>query len=182
MIRPVIHGPAVRSQLFLVGQAPGPHEAKFMKPFGWLAGRTLFGWLKQAFEADEEEVRRKVYLAAVARCFPGKAKGGGDRRPDPVEIENCRPWLEREVKILKPKLIIPIGTLAIEQVLGVKAPLVETVGRVQRHTWLGHTADVLCLPHPSGASTWHRAEPGKSLLQQALKTLSKHPAVIATFS
>src|ERR1700759_2537842 len=82
MIGPVVHGPPVVSGILLVGQAPGPREGSFGKPFAWTAGRTLFRWFEEAIGVGEEEFRAKVYMAAVARCFPGKAPGGGDRRPD----------------------------------------------------------------------------------------------------
>ncbi|MBL8954052.1 MAG: uracil-DNA glycosylase family protein [Myxococcaceae bacterium] len=171
MFGPVIHGPPVKTKVMLIGQAPGPHEHKVMKPFGWSAGKTMFRWFHEHVGWDEETFRARIYIAAVARCFPGKAKGGGDRKPDPTEMANCRPWLEREVKILKPELIIPVGTLAIEQVLGHKGPLVDVVGKSVEATYHGVTAEVLALPHPSGASTWHQTEPGKMLLQRAMKLL-----------
>src|SRR5687767_2097973 len=117
MVGPVVHGPPIVSRLLLIGQAPGPREGSIGRPFAWTAGRTLFAWLEGAIGAQEEEVRRRIYLSAVARCFPGKAPGGGDRRPDPEEILRCRSFLSREVAILRPRLIIPVGTLAIEQVL-----------------------------------------------------------------
>jgi uracil-DNA glycosylase len=176
MIGPVIHGPAIRTQVMLIGQAPGPHEGKVGKPFGWTAGKTLFRWFQATVGIDEETFRSRIYIAAVARCFPGKAKGGGDRKPDEIEMSNCRPWLQREVSIIKPKLIIPVGTLAIEQVLGRKAPLIDFVGQKFRARYHGVEADIICLPHPSGASTWHRSQPGISLLEKALLLLKGHPA------
>jgi uracil-DNA glycosylase len=174
MVGPVVHGPAVASRVFLLGQAPGPHEGKFGRPFAWTAGKTMFKWFHRALGVDEETFRARVYMAAVARCFPGKANGGGDRKPDPGEIDNCRPWLEREVAILKPKLLLPVGTLAIEQVLGTRQPLIDVVGKSLHTTYLGQQVDVVCLPHPSGASTWHRQEPGIALLAAALQLISHH--------
>lgn len=181
MIGPVVHGPPVLSSILLVGQAPGPHEASIGRPFAWTAGKTLFRWFEEALGISEEQFRHGVYMAAVARCFPGKAKGGGDRKPDPQEIERCRPFLEREVAILRPRLIVPVGTLAIEQVLGHKGPLSEIVGAARRARYHGVEADVICLPHPSGASTWHKTEPGVGLLAKALRLLARHPEVKRTF-
>lgn len=180
MIGPVVHGPPVASRVFLLGQAPGPHEGKFGRPFAWTAGKTMFKWFQRTLGVDEETFRARVYMAAVARCFPGKASGGGDRRPDPGEIDNCRPWIEREVAILKPALILPVGTLAIEQVLGTSQPLIDVVGKPLHRTWLGRRVDVVCLPHPSGASTWHRKEPGISLLEAALQLISNHAVMRET--
>lgn len=177
MIGPVVHGPPVRSRVILVGQAPGPREGSFGKPFAWTAGRTMFRWFEEALGVDEATFRARVYMAAVARCFPGKASGGGDRRPDAVEIEQCRTWLEREAAILEPELVIAVGTLAIEQVLAVKLPLAEVVGSRRKARWMGRQVDVVALPHPSGASPWHKMEPGKTLLGKALRQLGRHPAM-----
>jgi uracil-DNA glycosylase len=180
MIRPVVHGPAVVSRVLLVGQAPGPREGSFGRPFAWTAGKTMFGWFEGALGIGEEALRERVYIAAVARCFPGKAKGGGDRKPDPAEISRCRGFLEREVAILQPDLVLPIGALAIEQVTGHKGKLVDIVGTLRRCRYHGRDVDVIALPHPSGASTWHRAEPGKALLAAALTLLARHPAMQAS--
>jgi uracil-DNA glycosylase len=174
MVGPVVHGPPVVSRVFLLGQAPGPHEGKFGRPFAWTAGKTMFKWFQRTLGVDEETFRSRVYMAAVARCFPGKAKGGGDRKPDPTEIAACRPWIEREVAILKPKLVLPVGTLAIEQVLGTRQPLIDVVGKSVHISWLGAPVEVVCLPHPSGASTWHRQQPGIDLLERALQLISHH--------
>jgi uracil-DNA glycosylase len=182
MVGPVIHGAPIASRVMLVGQAPGPREAAFGRPFAWTAGRTMFRWFEEALGVDEETFRGRVYMAAVARCFPGKAAGGGDRRPDAQEVERCKIWLSREAAILKPELVIAVGTLAIEQVLGAKAPLAEVVGTKRRAPWHGRDVDVVALPHPSGASPWHKVEPGKRLLKKALRQLASHPAMIALFS
>ena len=179
MIGPVVHGPPVLSRVFLIGQAPGPREGSFGRPFAWTAGKTLFRWFEQALGASEDMVRERIYIAAVARCFPGKAKGGGDRKPGPDEIDRCRTFLEQEIEILAPELVIPIGGLAIEQVLGHKGPLAEVIGKRQRARYHGATVDVIALPHPSGASTWHKVEPGITLLREALDLIAHHPAARA---
>jgi uracil-DNA glycosylase len=177
MIGPVVHGPPVKSRVILVGQAPGPREGSFGRPFAWTAGRTMFRWFEEALGVDEATFRQRIYMAAVARCFPGKASGGGDRRPDAVEVEQCKTWLQREADILKPELVIAVGTLAIEQVLALKLPLAEAVASNRKARWLGHAVDVVALPHPSGASPWHKMEPGKTLLGKALRRLRRHPAM-----
>jgi uracil-DNA glycosylase len=182
MIGPVVHGPPVDTRLLLIGQAPGPREGQFGRPFAWTAGKTLFSWFQSVLGVDEETFREHVYIAAVARCFPGKAKGGGDRRPDPEEARRCGQFLRQEMQLLKPRLILPVGTLAIENVLGEATPLANVVGHVLRREFYGVETDVICLPHPSGASTWHRMEPGKTLLKKALRKVAKHPEVVATFA
>jgi uracil-DNA glycosylase len=177
VVGPVVHGPPVVSRVMLVGQAPGPREGSFGRPFAWTAGKTMFGWFRDALSVDEATFRDRVYIAAVGRCFPGKASGGGDRRPDRDEIEKCESWLRQESELLEPNLVIPVGTLAIERVLGTKEPLVDVVGTLRRSRWFGRDVDVVPLPHPSGASTWHRTEPGKRLLRKALAQLAKHEAM-----
>lgn len=180
MIGPVVHGPPVLSRVILVGQAPGPREGSFGRPFAWTAGRTLFRWFEESMGIREDEFRERIYMAAVARCFPGKASGGGDRKPDFEEIGRCRTFLEGEVSILKPDLVLAVGSLAITEVLGKQAAgkkLDALVGRAARGRWLGAELDVVPLPHPSGASPWHKMEPGKTLLGKALALVKRHPAM-----
>ena len=185
MIGPVVHGPAIASKVMLVGQAPGPREGGFGRPFAWTAGKTLFRWFAESLGVGEDRFRQRVYMAAVARCFPGKATGGGDRRPDADEIARCRTFLEEEVRILKPELVLAVGTLAITEILGEharKKKLDTIVGRKQRVRWFGQEVDVVALPHPSGASPWHKLEPGKTLLAQALEIVKRHPSTSAAFA
>jgi uracil-DNA glycosylase len=179
MIRPVVSGKAVMSPVMLIGQAPGTREGPAGKPFAWTAGKTMFGWFADdvlGLGLPEDQFRDRVYLAAVCRCFPGKGKAGGDRVPDAGEVERCSKHLAREIEILKPQLIIPVGKLAIEQLVPDMEKLIEIVGVKQRVTFHGHAADMIALPHPSGASTWHRTEPGKTLLIRALSLIAQHPA------
>ena len=178
---PPVHGPPVPSRILLVGQAPGPHEGKLGRPFAWTAGKTLFAWLARATGADEATVRARVYIAAVVRCFPGKTSSGGDRVPTRAECLRWRGFLEREVAILEPRLVLPVGRLAIAEVLGPDAgaaPLAEVVGQDFRGRYHGAEVDVIPLPHPSGASTWFKIEPGRTLLERALDRLARHPEVV----
>lgn len=178
MIGPVVHGRPVVSKVLLVGQAPGDKEPKLGRPFAWTAGKTLFKWFHGALGWTEDEVRHRIYFAAVCRCFPGKRLEGGDRVPAPAEIASCSEWLEREFKLLQPELVLAVGKLAIGQFLG-ERPLIETIGKKFQITYRGHAADCIPLPHPSGASPWHRMEPGVTLLNRALALIAKHPAVRA---
>ncbi len=179
MNRPVIAHTAVLSQVYLCGQAPGPHEGKLGKPFAWTAGKTLFSWFQQ-IEVSEDEFRTRAFMAAVCRCFPGKGKSGGDRVPSKNEILNCSTWMNREIEILQPGLIIPVGRLAIEVFLPGK-PLSETVGQCITVQLTGRSVDIISLPHPSGASTWFKREPGKTLLLDALQLLKEHNVWRETF-
>ena len=174
---PVVSGGAVVSRVILVGQAPGDKEPIMGRPFAWTAGKTLFRWFQEAAGMDEAQFRASIYMAAVCRCFPGKKATGGDRVPAPDEIANCSSWLDREIEILKPGLIIPVGKLAIEQFIPT-GKLDEIIGRMFSAVRAGQSFDVIPLPHPSGASPWHRVEPGKSLLQKALKFIASHPVFV----
>jgi uracil-DNA glycosylase len=176
MHRPAVVGRPTASRVLLVGQAPGDKEPKLGRPFAWTAGKTLFKWWQGALGWSEDEVRDRIYFAAVCRCFPGKRPAGGDRVPAPDEIAECSAWLEREFALLQPGLVLPVGKLAITQFLG-ERPLRETIGRKFSITYRGRVADCIPLPHPSGASPWHRMEPGKTLLARALALVAQHEAV-----
>lgn len=175
MYRPAVSGGAVVSKVLLVGQAPGDKEPKLGRPFAWTAGKTLFRWFNEELGMSEEQFRSSIYMAAVCRCFPGKKATGGDRVPTPQEVLNCSLWLKRELEILRPNLVIPVGRLAIAQFIPLEK-LDQIIGRKFRITGAQHSFDVIALPHPSGASPWHRKEPGKSLLKKALRLIVKHPA------
>jgi uracil-DNA glycosylase len=174
MIGPVVTHRPILSKVYLIGQAPGPREGSFGRPFAWTAGKTLFRWFS-TIGVDEEQFRSLAYMSAVCRCFPGKASGGGDRVPSPSEIVNCTSWMQREFEILQPTLVIPVGKLAIEQALG-KGQLVDVIGRDFKKTMFDVDCDVIPLPHPSGASTWFKREPGITLLKAALIRIGEHPA------
>lgn len=174
MHKPVVVGSPVLSPVLLVGQAPGDKEPVLGRPFAWTAGKQLFKWFAP-LGFDETEFRARVHMAAVCRCFPGKNPKGGDRVPSDEEIANCRPWLEREIEILHPELIIPVGRLAIQQFLPAR-PLVEQIGLTHQTIHQKRKIDVIPLPHPSGASTWPRSEPGKTLTQRALRLIAGHSA------
>jgi uracil-DNA glycosylase len=177
---PSIVGQAVLSPLLLVGQAPGDKEPLLGRPFAWTAGKQLFKWFA-GLGLPEEQFRQRVYMAAVCRCFPGKRPKGGDRVPSPEEIAACRPWLQRELDLLQPQLIVPVGQLAIGQFLPVR-PLLEQIGQRRRYAHGEREIDVIPLPHPSGASPWPRIEPGKSLTARALALIGEHPAFRALLS
>ena len=172
MKKPVVACDPVLTPVMLVGQAPGAKEPELGRPFAWTAGKQLFKWFLE-LGLSESEFRAKVYMAAVCRCFPGKNPLGGDRVPTKAEMANCRPWLERELELLRPKLVIPVGRLAIEQFLPAR-PLVDQVGKLHRVTLNEVRTDVIPLPHPSGASTWPRTEPGKTLTARALRLIGGH--------
>jgi uracil-DNA glycosylase family 4 len=152
----------------IVGQAPGAQtEAKryhFAGPGGVLLGK----WLVAA-GYDPEHWRDHCYITSLTRCFPGKAPGGkGDRRPSPAELALCRPFLEAELRLVRPRVILPIGTMAIEHFLG----------RVSLDSVVGTTIEangrlLLPLPHPSGVSRWLNNPEHQRLVEQSIELLSR---------
>jgi uracil-DNA glycosylase len=149
------------------------------RPFAWTAGKAMFKWFGEELGVTETEFRQTVYMAAVCRCFPGKNSQGGDRVPSREEVARCSGWLQAEISILQPGLVIPVGKLAIGQFLAVVPILRELVGQIVRVHQFGLDFDLVPLPHPSGASPWHRIEPGKSLTRKAIALIKNHPAWIA---
>lgn len=192
MIPPPVSGGPIASDVILIGQAPGIREPVLNRPFAWTAGKTLFRWFEEFCGMNEAAVRSTIYFAAVCRCFPGKAPGGSDRVPAPDEIRNCSSWMDDEFEILQPRLAIPVGKLAIAQFIPFQK-LDEVVGRKFRIERANADAcravgpsrtgvsrrrvDLIPLPHPSGASPWHKLSPGKELLRRAFKLIAGHPAV-----
>ncbi len=175
MHSPVVSGGPVASKVILVGQAPGDKEPVLGRPFAWTAGRTLFRWFEESSGLTEAQFRASIYMAAVCRCFPGKKTTGGDRVPARDEIENCSRWLDLEFDLLQPDLIIPVGKLAIGRFLALER-LDTMIGREFQVKHRGRVMDLIPLPHPSGASPWHRMEPGRTLLRRALERIRRHPA------
>jgi uracil-DNA glycosylase len=170
-----VSGGAIVSDVMIIGQAPGPREPVLQRPFAHTAGKTLFRWFEELCGMNEVAVRSKIYFAAVCRCFPGKNSSGSDRVPAPDEVRNCSSWMDNEIQILQPRLVIPVGRLAIMQFIACKK-LEEVISRKFRVTRAGYRFDVIPLPHPSGASPWHKIPPGRRLTGRALKLIALHPA------
>ena len=144
---------------YMYGQAPGVVEGEERRPWRGRAGKTLRRWL----ELDEPEFYATFYCASVTRCYPGRAPSGrGDRTPTRQEQELCSFWREWELRILRPPLIVPVGGLAIKQVLGITG-LAACIGRRYEHNGTA----VVPLPHPSGASGWLNLTANRELTARA---------------
>jgi uracil-DNA glycosylase len=168
-VRPIVSR-ARAPRAMLVGQAPGQVETGGGKPFAGRAGRTLFRWLER-IDLDEETARDWLYISAITRCYPGPHPSGrGDRVPSPVERARCADWLDAELEIMRPALVIPVGRLAIDRFLGPVA-LSQVVGRAHDVAHAGGRSEVVPLPHPSGASSWIHQPGHSALLDQALELL-----------
>ena len=131
---------------YILGQAPGLVEGEERRPWRGRAGRTLRRWLGM----DEDAFYATFYCASLTRCYPGRQPSGrGDRTPTPREQQLCSFWREWELRLLQPRLILPVGGLAIKRLLGVGS-LTAAIGK----SYVVDEAIVIPLPHPSGASGW----------------------------
>jgi len=178
MVPPPVSGGPIVSDVMIIGQAPGVREPTLKRPFAHTAGKTLFRWFEEFCGMDERQMRARVYFAAVCRCFPGKASGGTDRVPNPMEIRNCSSWMNDEFAILQPRLVIPVGKLAIAQFIALDK-LEHVIGRKFIMERAGQAFDLIPLPHPSGASPWHKIPPGRELLAKAMRMVARHSAMKA---
>ena len=157
--RPVVAG-SIRDRIAIVGQAPGAVELTTGLPFSGRSGAELRRWLAEA-GIDEEHL---PYRTAITKCFPGKAlSGSGDRRPSPAEIALCAPWLDQELALLQPRVILLLGGLAIDRFWG-KVALENAVGRSR----VIDGVTFIPLPHPSGASRWLNDPAHRELLRKGL--------------
>jgi uracil-DNA glycosylase len=154
----------IGSRILLIGQAPGITEKEAGRPFNAGSGTRLFRWLAEA-GIDESWFRRTQYMTAVTKCYPGRAKSGsGDRVPSRREQELCRPYLDGELALIDPHLVIPVGKLAIGLFFPADQTLENIIGTRKKdgNHW------VVPLPHPSGASRWHQLEANRERVRQAI--------------
>ncbi len=155
----------------LVGQAPGKTEVVDRRPFAGRAGRTLFRWFASV-GIDEHVARGRIYIAAITRCFPGSSPSGrGDRLPTPSQVANCSAWLDAEIEMIRPAVIIPVGRLAIERFLG-SGLLSDLIGRAHRLRTLPGAPAAIPLPHPSGASSWIHVPGHMELVGRSLELIA----------
>src|SRR5512132_3451306 len=161
---PIVAGNA-SDRVMIIGQAPGAVELTTGLPFSGRAGAELRRGLAVAGIDDAHLPSRP----SSTKCFPGKAtSGAGDRRPSPPEIALCAPWLEAELAVVRPRVVLLVGTLAIERLWG-KVPLSDVVGKSR----VDGERVLIPLPHPSGASRWLN-EPGhRALLHRALRIVRR---------
>jgi uracil-DNA glycosylase len=160
------HGARIMS----IGQAPGITEVDAGRPFNAGSGVRLFKWLAEA-GIEETWYRSTQYMTSVTKCYPGRGKSGsGDRVPSRAEQTLCRPFLDREIALVNPQLIMPIGKLAINLFYPKTAKLTEIIGTEKQvdGRW------IVPLPHSSGASRWHQIEANRLLIQKAIKLIRNH--------
>lgn len=170
-----IYSGSSAARMMVLGQAPGVTEVAAGRPFNAGSGTRLFQWLAQAGIA-EDWFRQTQYMTSVTKCFPGKAglgkagAGGGDRVPSRSEQRLCRPFLEAELRLVNPQVILPVGRLAIEVFYPDKPPLEQIIGaeKQQDGRW------IIPLPHPSGASRWHQSAENRQRIEEAMRLIAGH--------
>ncbi len=153
----------------VIGQAPGITEKEAGRPFNAGSGTRLFQWLEQA-GVEQSWFRASQYMTSVTKCYPGRSgAGGGDRLPTRREQALCQPYLEQEIALVDPQLIIPVGRLAIGLFYPQGSSLEEIIGtqKLVDGRW------IVPLPHPSGASRWHQIEANRMRVSQAIHLLKE---------
>jgi uracil-DNA glycosylase len=159
-----------RADAILVGQAPGTKEAVDRRPFIGPAGRRLRAWLEPAGLGTEEAFYSRLYIAALAKCFPGKRPRGGDLRPSAAMVRTCRPWLLRELELIEAPVVLAVGTMALSEL----APGVALEDAVGAELRLGDGRPLIALPHPSGANPWPHLPGNAPRLARALDLVCEH--------
>lgn len=167
--RPVLSGDG-SERAMLIGQAPGWREIETGLPFAWDAGKRLCGWLAAA-GIGVEDFRERWYVTSIGKCYPGRAPGASvDRPPSGTEIARWLPYLRQELRLVAPSLLVLVGGVAHRMAYGPHARLDDLVGR--ELAWEGTPgASVVCLPHPSGASTWLNDPAHVELWRRAIEIL-----------
>lgn len=162
----IFSGPAT-ARVMIVGQAPGITESQAGRPFSGSSGRKLFKWLAEA-GWEEETFRATQYMTAITKCYPGKSPGGrGDRAPTRAEQTLCAPFLEQELALVQPEIIVPVGSLAVRRFVG-RTRLADAVGTAvedENGRW------IVPLPHPSGTSLWLNQPQNRALVHRAIGRL-----------
>jgi uracil-DNA glycosylase len=161
---------ALGARMMIIGQAPGITEKEAGRPFNAGSGTRLFEWLKEA-GIGEDQFRLTQYMTAVTKCYPGRSKSGsGDRVPSRAEQRLCRPFLDKEIALIDPALILPVGRLAIGLFYPASQPLNQIIGTQKQvdGRW------VVPLPHPSGASRWHQIKENRALIRRAVSRIAGH--------
>lgn len=168
---PVFEGGANRP-VMIIGQAPGRHELKALKPFSGPAGKRLWQWFGD-LGYPEDLIRTNAYVTAVAKCYPGLGPNGkDDAPPSSHQKRNCLPWLEAEFSHARPKLLVLIGSIAAKTVLGKDAGMKLVGEKIQKRIW-GRKVFVLVIPHSSGLNRWPQMSVNKPRFERALALLGE---------
>jgi len=165
--RPLVGG-RPGDRMMVIGQAPGHRSIAKGRSFSGPGGTILQKWLEQA-GFPPGYLHEHIYLSSLTRCDPGRnPRGDGDRRPSPAEVALCRPFLDAELQLLQPRVVLLVGTMAIETFFG-KVKLEDVIGTFEERNGMMF----LPLPHPSGVSRWLNEPEHLKLHQRALDILAE---------
>jgi uracil-DNA glycosylase len=154
-------------RILLVGQAPGLRATNENRPFAGLSGEKLRAWFEMGGIA-REDFWRKIHFSAVTKCYPRRLPGArGDRVPTPEEQVLCRPWLDAQLELVKPDIVLLVGLLAIQTFLGRVHSLSAVVGTATIKDGVRY----LPLPHPSGVSRWLNERENVEAVERAMRIL-----------
>lgn len=118
----------VQAQWMVIGEAPGEHEDLQGQPFVGQAGKLLDNMLRAIGLDRQATGRAGVYIANTLKCRPP-----GNRNPEPQELATCAPYLERQVQLVKPKIILAMGRFAVQSLLQTTEPIGKLRGRVHQY-------------------------------------------------
>ena len=113
------------ADLMFIGEAPGADEDQQGEPFVGRAGQLLTRILK-AMNFERED----VYIANILKCRPDMPAGSfGNRPPTPTEMQTCRPYLLEQIDVIQPSVLVALGAVAVEGLLGTRAAMRKMRGR-----------------------------------------------------
>lgn len=130
-----------KAELFFVGEAPGADEDEQGEPFVGRAGQLLTKIIAaMGFQRDD------VYIGNVLKCRPDMPAGSaGNRKPRPEEMSTCLPWLEKQIELIRPRVMVALGATALEGLLGSTTPVSKMRGK-----WLDFRGiPVMATYHPA---------------------------------
>ena len=171
---PVFRGHAGQRAM-VIGQAPSVRAHLQGVPWSGASGDLLRSWFAQAGFAPEQFLD-DWYFTSLTRCFPGKAaSGNGDRAPSRTELALCRPWLDAEIALVQPRLMVTLGRMAADAIIpGARGQtLRDLVGTIQPVDLGYGLIPVVPLPHPSGVGRWLNDPSNRALVNTAMAALAK---------
>lgn len=129
--------------LMIVGEGPGADEDQQGLPFVGRAGKLLDEMLRAIGRSRQATTAAQaVYIANVVKCRPP-----GNRDPEPDEVAACRPYLDQQIRLIRPRLIVALGRIAAQRLLGSDAPLSKLRGPVYEYG--SERTPVLVSYHPA---------------------------------
>ncbi len=130
-----------QARVMVVGEAPGAEEDRLGEPFVGAAGKLLDNMLRACgLSRAGEDPARTVYIANVIKCRPP-----GNRNPEPDEIAQCLPILQRQIELVRPRLLLALGRFAAQALTGSAEP----IGRLRQRAWDWHGTPLVVSYHPA---------------------------------